>query len=1417
MSATFYCRCGAKYSIRSSVDKVPYECEVCHRTMTINLPKTILDSSRSVPKPVLTLLSRPSSPKMPETSDAYGSSKIVGQISNEEVPKNIQQSRVANKDKHNNINRLVAGSTAQRANRNTSQYSAKSITGVLDTIPVPARVYLRIDRSKEVEITNALEKNYPQLFEDYVGTNGKLKYILTQAFPEGIRGKYIVSNNQYKNDNGIDVLAILIRTTHSGFIKAHLPEGNQQLRIHGLLNSNNYLILDRVDIIGTTECTFNEKEIEFSVYYGDASGDSSFLRREIRKIPTYSEGMHQELAHWNEYLDWKQKLAAMKIFAAKYIGARFFLDDNNEPRLSFWTVMPSEVEFKVFSKAIMRERDQITIYTNRFSTDKWLFSYDADSKGRSEATLSLDFINRRSPYVTVWEDSEEYLYHNEALTSGTIEECWKYISNNKEQYPDPVFFELVFFLPDDEYNWFMDRWGYLDEYDDENTDEMYVQMSRRLLGRMPADGFIGTSQIGDFALNKRMKKALGDLEAGKAVSGNLGNWLFDIQKARAKSTHTQDAMEWSPWGEEHLNDSQKRIVQMMLVAQDVFLCQGPPGTGKTTVIAEAVYQLTKRNKRVLIASQTNLAVNNALSKLLRYEYPGIRAIRLGSERKIDDSVEAITDANILRTFYGNMCSRIQKSYIEPWEKADARVRQLGADLEVVQGLKRDIEEHNAKEAEYHRKRDSIDLDIKRERQLADERYEQEEMDRSKAMRLEKYAEDISRGTLPPKPLFLSEQQSEQLLAAIIEALSIFSACGFNVPPKSVILQEYESSSQRLKNHILHDYICLCLWIIKLTGTKAKDTVNEKSLKQIKEIDAEIREIMCLDDLSDDDLERIRVLKQQKKELQKGSNDLQVPTDDIIQFFPDEVHVMLVNSEKELNNIGFIKDDCRSAAVKAINQSAKCCVELAQALLPISGTADETIASLLKEKEAVNAAINTLHVQVEEGQKRLSDIGNQYGCSAENLEKEIISLIEEVSSRVPQDLDRHEFEGFFREMLSYVDSFSDDYSQENEQYLTAFINACNVVGISCTENSQTLTERGFATFDVAIIDEVSKATPPELLIPLLLAEKAILVGDHRQLPPLFGEHQESYMEYVDSVNEDDEESKRLLTPENYERFKELVTNSLFKHHYEQADPSNKGALLLQYRMHSEIMDVVNMFYDGHLKSGWSREEEEREKGHNATIYSYGGNARLITPEHHAYWIDSSSLHGVARYEQQEGSSKSNYLEVRMIACLVRQIEESYANLQDGQKVEIGIISFYMAQVKLIRSELERMHLKKVSVDVNTVDRFQGKEKEIVIVSMVRSIPAGRRYNASYVKSYQRVNVAVSRAQKLLLLVGSKNMYIDQEIELEDMETGAVIGKTPVYRNMIEMLNMHGCYLSADDILSPEENVIISKWEERRRQR
>ena len=104
-------------------------------------------------------------------------------------------------------------------------------------------------------------------------------------------------------------------------------------------------------------------------------------------------------------------------------------------------------------------------------------------------------------------------------------------------------------------------------------------------------------------------------------------WLFDINKARLP----QNIKEISNWKNPNLNEPQKSAVRKMVSAPDVCLLQGPPGSGKTKVIAEAIYQFVSQNKRVLVASQANLAVNNVLEHLI--SLPNIRAARQSDYNK----------------------------------------------------------------------------------------------------------------------------------------------------------------------------------------------------------------------------------------------------------------------------------------------------------------------------------------------------------------------------------------------------------------------------------------------------------------------------------------------------------------------------------------------------------------------------------------------------------------------------------------------------------------------------------------------------------------------------------------------------------------------------------------------------------------
>ncbi|MEH2069577.1 MAG: AAA domain-containing protein [Nostoc sp.] len=150
--------------------------------------------------------------------------------------------------------------------------------------------------------------------------------------------------------------------------------------------------------------------------------------------------------------------------------------------------------------------------------------------------------------------------------------------------------------------------------------------------QLPATGFLFFEAVGDIQQIRYKKAAMTQLSQGRTQNPYLGNFLFDASQARP----IQKTIELRP--EDLLlssaNPSQKAAVEMVLAAEDLVLIQGPPGTGKTTVIAEICYQVALRGGRTLITSQANLAVDNALSRLVHN--PVVRALRKGKAERVGE-------------------------------------------------------------------------------------------------------------------------------------------------------------------------------------------------------------------------------------------------------------------------------------------------------------------------------------------------------------------------------------------------------------------------------------------------------------------------------------------------------------------------------------------------------------------------------------------------------------------------------------------------------------------------------------------------------------------------------------------------------------------------------------------------------------
>lgn len=265
------------------------------------------------------------------------------------------------------------------------------------------------------------------------------------------------------------------------------------------------------------------------------------------------------------------------------------------------------------------------------------------------------------------------------------------------------------------------------------------------------------------------------------------------------------------------------------------------------------------------------------------------------------------------------------------------------------------------------------------------------------------------------------------------------------------------------------------------------------------------------------------------------------------------------------------------------------------------------------------------------------------------------------------------------------------------------------------------------FQYVIVDEAAKATFPEIMVSLVRAQKVILVGDHLQLPPVF----------------DREALERNAQKIQVSQLQSTGFGKLF----ELLSDNCKETLSTQYRMHPCIGELISLlFYDGMVQNGVSAESRAVEL---PMLQNYA-----IT------WVSTSQA-GTNRFEQFQSThhmrSYANPLEVTVIQqCLSRLDREMGDN---GATYSIGVITPYRAQLELIRNRLKHSEFKNIKVDINTVDAFQGSQRDIIIYSTVRSSTSK---SIGFLREQARLNVSFSRAQRALVIIGDSDFLNNSRI-------------------------------------------------------
>ena len=280
------------------------------------------------------------------------------------------------------------------------------------------------------------------------------------------------------------------------------------------------------------------------------------------------------------------------------------------------------------------------------------------------------------------------------------------------------------------------------------------------------------------------------------------------------------------------------------------------------------------------------------------------------------------------------------------------------------------------------------------------------------------------------------------------------------------------------------------------------------------------------------------------------------------------------------------------------------------------------------------------------------------------------------------------------------------------------------------------------YDWVIVDEAARSISSELAIAMQSGTRILLVGDHKQLPPLYSKEHKNALARRLGISKRDEELDQALGSD-FER--------VFQSEYGK---QTCATLKTQYRMAPAIGSLVSAcFYENVLENG---------KTNNDVPNIYFRLPEKI--KSCVTWLDTTSL-PKAYHEQAKNGSSSNRAEADVIIGILQDLanDETFMNSEPVQNClekneqAIGVICMYSEQKKLIRKKFNERSWNddfRCLVKIDSVDSYQGKENRVIILSLTRY---DKEYSTGFLHLPNRINVALSRAMDKLIIVGAKTMW------------------------------------------------------------
>jgi hypothetical protein len=427
---------------------------------------------------------------------------------------------------------------------------------------------------------------------------------------------------------------------------------------------------------------------------------------------------------------------------------------------------------------------------------------------------------------------------------------------------------------------------------------------------------------------------------------------------------------------------------------------------------------------------------------------------------------------------------------------------------------------------------------------------------------------------------------------------------------------------------------------------------------------------------------------------------------------------------------------------------------------------------------------------------------------------VCNVLESIENELESVISLSPSEGPAAALESFLENLKHDPAAGRtavERYSALLAATCQGAG---AESVMKVLENEESQFDTVIVDEAARANPLDLMIPMSLAgRRVVLVGDHRQLPHLLEPDVEK--ELTTSASE---ETDKAIRQSLFER--------LFNHvrELERRDGVKRCVTLdRQYRMHPVLADLVNMtFYKPHGESFGSPDDTAFLSSFQHDVAEAKGKLVL--------WKSVPLSEGQER-KQQNGFSWFRQVEAAEVAATASKL------LQEQPDLSIGIITFYSAQRDAIMGELSAKGVAVRSEDsdrliiapnyaqfppgitnrfkdnerlrVGTVDAFQGKEFDVVILSPVRSnnlkVPKNTDDNNSALNRKfghlllpNRMCVALSRQRRLLIVVGDDTMFSERELRNGNVDTADLSHPVPGLPEVLRMCGGdHGIFKPVTD--------------------